>query len=288
MIAGMVQRRGSFRRDQLVARIGTEVVRFQEESKAFDDVAARVLALDPEDLPCMTMLLFGGPASIDQLAGALHARKPSVIATVERLQLAGYAHRLPATGPGRIELTPHAREWIEHIWAPLREGGSRLLSAYSPRDLGLMHTFMRRAREVQEHQVGQLRRWLEVPGAAARKAHLRGGLPPAALRRVQVFIEANLGSPIRLADLAARAGLSVHHFARAFKTSTRVTPRTFLEQQRVERSRRLILESRHALAEIAVECGFGTQSRLTTAFKRHTGFTPARFRRGALRREEQA
>ena len=278
--------RGGIGRDQLVAGIGAEVVRFQEESRAFDDVAARILALEPGDLPCMTLLLFGGPSSIDQLAEALHARKTSVSATVERLQLAGYAHDRPGGGAGRIELTQHAREWIDHIWAPLRDGGTRLLAAYSGRDLAQMYSFMRRARAVQERQARQLRQWLEVPGSAARKAHLRGGLSPAALRRVQVLVEANLGRAIRLADLASRAGLSVHHFARAFRRSVRVTPRQYLEQRRVERARRLILESRHPLAEIAIECGFGTQSRLTTAFKRHTGSTPARYRRGAARLDQ--
>jgi AraC family transcriptional regulator len=276
----MVHRGGMSRRDQLVAEIGAEVVRFQEESRAFDEVAARILALEPGDLPCMTMLLFGGPASIDQLAAALHSHRGPVSATVERLQLAGYAQPCPGGGAGRIELTPHAREWIDHIWAPLSEGGSRLLAAYSQRDLALMSTFMRRAREVQERQARQLRQWLEVPGSAARQAHLRGGLSPAALRRVHVFVEANLGRTIRVADLASRAGLSVHHFARAFRRSVRVTPRQFVEQRRVERARQLIRQSRHSLAEIAVESGLGSQSRLTTAFKRHTGATPARYRRG--------
>jgi AraC-like DNA-binding protein len=49
--------------------------RFQEASHAFDDVAAQILALNRSDLPCMTMLLFGGPASADELAKALAVRR---------------------------------------------------------------------------------------------------------------------------------------------------------------------------------------------------------------------
>src|SRR6266496_5873209 len=89
------QRKGAPSRQELVQLIGMQVVQFQEESAAFDDVAAQILALQRSDLACMTMLLFGGAASIDQLTAALHVRRRAVTSTVERLQLAGYARRLP-------------------------------------------------------------------------------------------------------------------------------------------------------------------------------------------------
>ena len=262
-------------RDRLIAQIGMEIVSFQEESAAFDDVAAKILALDRRDLPCMTMLLFGGPAMIDDLAAALHVPKSTAAATVERLELAGYARRRSSL----VELTEHAREWIEKIWSPLRDAGHRLLGRYSTRDLARMHAFLADARGAQQRHAGALRKWLELPSSPARKPHLRGGLSPAALRRVQLFVEANLDRTIALRDLATRAGLSVHHFARAFRTSAGVTPRVYVEEQRIERAKRLLAESDHSLAEIAIETGLGTQSRFTTTFKRRTGFTPAQFRR---------
>ena len=49
--------------------------------------------------------------------------------TVERLTLAGYARRRPDAGEMQVELTEHARDWIERIWAPLREEGGRLLGS---------------------------------------------------------------------------------------------------------------------------------------------------------------
>jgi AraC family transcriptional regulator len=214
------------------------------------------------------------------MSAALHTPRSEVLGTVDRLQVAGYARRRPEAGESLIELTEHAREWIERIWTPLREEGQHLLRSHSARDLSMMGAFMAEAREVQERHLRKLRKWLELPSSPARRTHLRGGLSPAALQRVQVFVEANLSQPIQLADLAKRAELSLYHFARAFRTSAGVTPRTFVEQRRVERARRLISETTQTLVEIAIDAGFGTQSRLTTAFKRRTGFTPGEYRRG--------
>lgn len=234
----------------------------------------------------MTMLLFRGPASTDELAAALHQRRGLVVTTLERLQLAGYARYQPGSR-ARIELTEHARKWIERIWAPLRREGDRLLGGYSTRQLALFAAFLRQACEIQEQRARRLRSWLGVAAAPARRSHLRGGLSPAALRRVQLFVEANLARSVHLHDLAARAALSPFHFARAFKTSAGKTPRAFVEDRRVERAKQLLTESDHALADIAVETGFGSQSRLTTTFRRKTGFTPAAYRRGRAKRHKE-
>jgi transcriptional regulator GlxA family with amidase domain len=130
-------------------------------------------------------------------------------------------------------------------------------------------------------------RSVELAPSEARKPHLLGGLSPTALQRVQIFVEANLDRPLQLADLARRAELSRYHFARAFKTSAGRTPRAFIEQRRIERAKRLIRESTKSLAQIAVDTGFGTQSRLTSTFKRRTGFTPGEHRRGRRRSPQQ-
>ncbi|RKH88769.1 helix-turn-helix transcriptional regulator, partial [Corallococcus sp. AB038B] len=58
------------------------------------------------------------------------------------------------------------------------------------------------------------------------------------------------------------------------------TPRAYVERLRVEKAEGLIRDTELPLADIALACGFSSQSRFTTAFRRATGFTPARYRRG--------
>jgi AraC family transcriptional regulator len=264
---------------RLSEQVGREIVRFQEAANGVDRTAAAILGLERMDLPCLTLLTFGGPASVRSLSAMLRLPLHATRDIVARLEMAGYAERAAGGTDPAFALTAHAREWIERIWAPLRTRGKAMLARFSVRELALIDTLLQAATVVQEEHTAELQRWLDEP-AATRKSHRRGGLSPAALRRVHLFVDANLDRPLHIGDLAARAGLSVHHFSRAFRTSTGSTPRAFVERRRLDRARDLIEQTDRALADIAAATGFTTQSRLTTAFKRAIGFTPAAFRRG--------
>lgn len=108
--------------------------------------------------------------------------------------------------------------------------------------------------------------------------------PPGALRkgtleRVVAFIRSDPAAAITLSDLAGLAGLSPSQFLRAFKRSTGTTPHRFLLSERVAIAEDMLTHSELPLAEIAVACGFSSQSHLGTAFRAATGVTPAGYRR---------
>jgi transcriptional regulator GlxA family with amidase domain len=92
-------------------------------------------------------------------------------------------------------------------------------------------------------------------------------------------IRSNLDGSIQVEDLAMAAGLSVHHFARAFKQTIGVSPHRYLVQQRVERAAQLLGATDRSLSEIAAEVGFADQSHFSKNFNRVTGSTPNAFRR---------
>jgi AraC family transcriptional regulator len=107
----------------------------------------------------------------------------------------------------------------------------------------------------------------------------RASLAPARLRRVRDLVEERLEDDLSLDDLAAAAGLSRAHFARAFRQTTGQTPYGYLRERRVARARALLAGTARGIAEIAGLCGFRSQSHLGRVFRNATGLTPAEYRR---------
>lgn len=100
------------------------------------------------------------------------------------------------------------------------------------------------------------------------------------LRLVDEYIHAHLDQKISLADLAACLHLSVPHFERMFRTTTHQPPYRYVLEIRLEQARVLLQRTRLTLAEVALQCGFSSQSHFTTHFTRYIGVSPARFARG--------
>lgn len=105
-----------------------------------------------------------------------------------------------------------------------------------------------------------------------------GGLPPWRLQRVFAYIRENLAREVSVAQLAKTVGMSQYYFSKLFKTSTGTTPHQYVMRQRVERAQELLRDSGTALASVATEVGFETQSHFTSVFRHIVGVTPKRYR----------
>jgi AraC family transcriptional regulator len=107
---------------------------------------------------------------------------------------------------------------------------------------------------------------------------VKGGLAPRLRRLVTEHIEANIESALTISALAEVAGLSEFHFARMFKASTGETPHGFVQRRRIDRAKQMLAETRLPLAEVALACGFSSQSHFAEAFRKRTGLTPSGYR----------
>lgn len=105
-------------------------------------------------------------------------------------------------------------------------------------------------------------------------------LPPER-SRVESLIASHLGSPIRIAWLAAAVTMTPHEFLIAFRAAFGTTPAQYIIDQRLRRARWLLSTSAKPVAEIAFETGFSSHAHLSAAFRDRFHLTPSEFRGGA-------
>lgn len=115
-------------------------------------------------------------------------------------------------------------------------------------------------------------------GATLAPVEVVGGLPPRRLQRVFAHIRENIALDLTVSELAQTVGMSQYYFSKLFKMSTGTTPHQYVMRQRVERAQEHLRESRTALAEVATQVGFETQSHFTSVFRRLVGATPKHYR----------
>lgn len=114
------------------------------------------------------------------------------------------------------------------------------------------------------------------PAPARRRRS--GRLDRALVDRIRDLVDARLAEPLVLDDLAAEAGFSAFHFARAFKRSTGLAPHEFVTMRRMERAKAMLLARRGSVPEIAYAVGYSNVSHFRRQFRRYTGFATSELR----------
>ena len=109
----------------------------------------------------------------------------------------------------------------------------------------------------------------------------RPGLPPAVLRRAKEFLHDQMDRNPGVTELSSAVGMNVDHFSRMFKRSTGLAPHQYLGNIRLERAKRLLIEGRVPIIEIAYEIGYANPSQFSAFFRKRTGLSPTEFRRNA-------
>ena len=100
-----------------------------------------------------------------------------------------------------------------------------------------------------------------------------------AITRARQHLSASVGQRVPLGELAQVAGLSRHHFARAFKAATGLPPHTYQLQMALDHAKRLLAGGEIPISQAALDAGFADQSHFSRMFRQFTGATPVQYMR---------
>jgi len=94
------------------------------------------------------------------------------------------------------------------------------------------------------------------------------------------FIREHAAEPVKMDDVARKLAVSRRWLERHFKRVMGHPPHEELQRCRLERAKKLLLETDLDAARVGSVSGFGSASYFNTFFRRLTGMTPLQFREG--------
>lgn len=153
--------------------------------------------------------------------------------------------------------TSHSVQPDERVWALLQQ-------ALAHDDSGVAQSFLAHARAL----VG---RESHLPARSAKSVSFR--------RRIDEYLESNLGARIHVDDLVSLTHLSTSHFHRVFRRRFGQPPMSYVMERRVRRAQTLMLAAKQPLIQISLDCGFCDQAHFSRTFRRVVGMTPREWRR---------
>ena len=100
------------------------------------------------------------------------------------------------------------------------------------------------------------------------------------LSRLREFLSSSFTHPPTIHQLARQFGLNRNKLCSGFLVLYGMTIYDFCDSLRMEKARRMLLESQDMISEIALSTGYGSTSAFSAAFHRRFGYAPSQGRRG--------
>lgn len=100
------------------------------------------------------------------------------------------------------------------------------------------------------------------------------------MQRARLFLEGNLARPVRIAELAALANVSIWYFTKTFHALYGEGPQACAARLRLQQAARLLRETRLSVSEIGAACGFENNCSFSRAFRAHYAVPPSLYRMG--------
>ena len=113
--------------------------------------------------------------------------------------------------------------------------------------------------------------------------HLYGGGAPDEAQPLRRYLDSHVGLEVSLSALSLLIHRSPSQTIRIFHRAFHTTPYDYLMHKRVETARLLLQNTNLSVREIAMKLQFSDEHYFSNYFKKKTGMSPTRFRRGSFR-----
>jgi AraC-like DNA-binding protein len=118
---------------------------------------------------------------------------------------------------------------------------------------------------------------------------LSGSAPVSvALSATLAYIDDHLDQPLRIPELAARAGLSPFQLDQRIRALFGLSAGQYLSRVRIDRACDRLKHTDAALSDLALECGYADQAAFTRQFHKSVGLTPGAYRSATARGRKRA
>lgn len=98
------------------------------------------------------------------------------------------------------------------------------------------------------------------------------------VRKAMLLIERNLDTPVCLEQIGEHVHISVRHLERLFHSELGMSPSAFAMQLRLRNAYNLLLNTNRSIIDIAMACGFLSNSHFSNSFRRAHGKAPSQVR----------
>ncbi len=102
----------------------------------------------------------------------------------------------------------------------------------------------------------------------------RNGMRNAHLAKAIRIMEQNIEAPISPSEIAAELGISTRQLERLFGKFLNASPKKYFMEMRLERARKLLLQTEASVTDIAIACGFETPGHFSRVYRANFGITP--------------
>ncbi|NHC43185.1 response regulator [Bacillus sp. MM2020_1] len=131
-----------------------------------------------------------------------------------------------------------------------------------------------------------LEKWLNMKSKEVTKRNTEKkedeNLPSSTIEKVLQYLEKTPLDQITLKDAAEYVHMNPSYLSQLFKQQLNKKFVDYITEQRIEESKRLLLNTSLRMSEIAERVGYSDLAYFSNNFKRITGFSPSEFRKSAI------